>query len=251
MQANFSAALAVTLAFEGGWSDNPKDPGGATMKGITLATYRRFYSNASKTQLRNISAENVARIYRQDYWQAVNGDGLAAGVDLATFDAGVMSGPARAKIWLMASIGGPDHETVKRLCAKRLGFVQALKTWVTFGRGWATRIAGIEAKGVAWALAAAGSSAPTIKAKLGDEQASAKSQANKSTTGAGVTGSGTTAAGGDALLNPQHADQVAGWVLGGLLAAGVAVAAVLVVRAIVHRRRAAAYATEADAMGVI
>lgn len=247
MQSNFSAALKFTLAYEGGWSDNPKDPGGATMKGITLATYRRWFPNASKTQLRNISAENVAKIYRTDYWDTVNGNTLAAGVDLVTFDGSVNSGPARAKKWLMASIGGSDVETVKKFCAKRLGFMRSLAIWKTFGKGWLARVTAAEAKGVAWAAAAVTTSAGVKQALVGEATA-ATATAKKQTAGAGTAGTATTATGGDVLLNPQHADQIAGWVLGGLLAAGVVVAAVLVIRAIIHRERARAYAAEAEAV---
>jgi lysozyme family protein len=48
----------------------------------------------------------------------------------------------------IASIGGPDYDTVARICPKRLGFMQPLNIWKTFGRGWARRLADIEAKGV-------------------------------------------------------------------------------------------------------
>ncbi len=250
MRENFQASLKVTLAYEGGWSDHPKDPGGATMKGITLATYRRYFPSANKTQLRNISTENVAKIYRQDFWQAVNGDTLEAGVDLATFDAAVNSGPGRAKSWLRASVGGPAHQTVKQLCAKRLGFVQSLKIWSTFGRGWGARIAAIEAKGVAWALAHA-APATTVKAKLADEQQAATRIAKTARTSGGTAGAATAGGGGDVLVNPHHAEQLAGWVIGGLLVAGAIVAIVLISRSVIHRQRAAAYAAEADAMGVL
>lgn len=250
MRENFPASLKVTLAYEGGWSDHPKDPGGATMKGITLATYRRYFPSATKTQLRNISADNVAKIYRQDYWQAVNGDALAAGVDLATFDAAVNSGVGRGRSWLMSSLGGTADQTVKRLCAKRLGFVQSLKTWRTFGRGWSKRIAAIEAKGVAWALAATAPAA-VVKAKLADEQQAATKTAKTSQTSGGTAGAATVGGGGDVLVNPHHADQIAGWVIGGLLVAGLVVAVILISRSVIHRQRAAAYAAEADGLGVI
>ncbi len=247
MRDNFQNCLAVTLVYEGGWSDHPKDPGGATMKGITLATYRRYFPSATKTQLRNISAANVEKIYRQDYWNPVNGNTLALGVDLATFDASVNSGPSRAKKWLYASIGGTDVQTVKRICAKRLGFVQSLKTWVTFGKGWTNRITAIEAKGVAWALAAV-SSPKEVRTELAREKVAADNKANNQTAGAGTSGTATTAGGGDVIINPDHADQIAGWVLGGLLAAGALVTAYLIIRAIINKRRAAAYAAEAEAV---
>ena len=245
MLENFQNCLAVTLGYEGGWSDHPSDPGGATMKGITLATYRRFKPGATKTDLRNIPNGNVAKIYRTDYWDKVGGDRLAAGVDLATFDAGVNSGPGRARQWLMAAIGGPDHYTVKRVCAKRLGFMRSLAIWNTFGKGWSTRVAGIEAKGVAWALAQSTDPA-RARAQLTKEANAASATSKKQTAGASAAGTATTAGGSDALFNPDHVDQIAGWVLGGLLAAGALVAAVLIVRAIIHRQRAAAYAVEAE-----
>jgi lysozyme family protein len=245
MDANFSNCLAVTLGYEGGWSDHPSDPGGATMKGITLATYRRFKPGATKTDLRNISNETVAKIYRTDYWDKVGGDRLAAGVDLATFDAGVNSGPGRARQWLMAAIGGPDHDTVKRVCAKRLGFMRSLAIWNTFGNGWSRRVAGIEAKGVAWALAQSTDPA-RARAQLTKEANAASATSKKQTAGASAAGTATTAGGSDALFNPDHVDQIAGWVLGGLLAAGGVVAAILIIRAIIHRQRAAAYAAEAE-----
>jgi lysozyme family protein len=245
MLENFQNCLAVTLGYEGGWSDHPSDPGGATMKGITLATYRRFKPGATKTDLRNISNETVAKIYRTDYWDKVGGDRLAAGVDLATFDAGVNSGPGRARQWLMAAIGGPDHYTVKRVCAKRLGFMRSLAIWNTFGNGWSRRVAGIEAKGVAWALAQSTDPA-RARAQLTKEANAASATSRKQTAGASAAGTATTAGGSDALFNPDHVDQIAGWVLGGLLAAGGVVAAILIIRAIIHRQRAAAYAAEAE-----
>jgi lysozyme family protein len=245
MLENFQNCLAVTLGYEGGWSDHPSDPGGATMKGITLATYRRFKPGATKTDLRNISNETVAKIYRTDYWDKVGGDRLAAGVDLATFDAGVNSGPGRARQWLMAAIGGPDHDTVKRVCAKRLGFMRSLAIWNTFGNGWSRRVAGIEAKGVAWALAQSTDPA-RARAQLTKEANAASATSKKQTAGASAAGTATTAGGSDALFNPDHVDQIAGWVLGGLLAAGGVVAAILIIRAIIHRQRAAAYAAEAE-----
>jgi len=139
----------------------------------------------------------------------------------------------------------PDHETVKKLCAKRFGFMPALAIWNTFGRGWSRRVAEIEARGVAWALAKSTRPAQT-REQLAKEATATSSRSRTQTVGAGTAGTATTAGGGDALFNPQHADQIAGWVLGGLLAAGAVVATILIVRAIIHRQRASAYTAEAE-----
>lgn len=249
MLGNFQKCLAVTLVYEGGKANNPKDPGGKTNKGVTQATYDAWRKShgLAKRDVFQISDGDVSAIYSENYWRAVKGDGLAAGVDLATFDAAVNSGPSRALKWLMASVGGTDAETVKKLCAKRLGFMRSLAIWKTFGKGWSRRVADIEAKGVAWALERSASPAEARK-ELGKESTAATATAKKQTAGAGTAGTATTAGGGDVLLNPQHADQIAGWVLGGLLAAGALVAAILIIRAIIHKQRAAAYAAEAEAV---
>lgn len=249
MLGNFPACLTVTLEHEGGWADHPKDPGGATMKGVTLATFRRFYgAGATKAQLKAITREQLERIYRAGYWEPVKGDTLDAGVDLATFDYGVNSGPATARKQLLKVVGGTAAQTVRKLCARRLSIYQGLKHWKTFGKGWTRRIAAIEAKGVAWAIAAAGAVAPADD--LAAEADKAKKKAGQQTTGAG----GAAAGSGGAAVAPSDAtvdqfignDQVAAWILAGVVVAGVAIAAWLLWRAHVNRQRAAAYRAEAS-----
>ncbi len=63
---NFAIALAFTLGQEGGWSDDPNDPGGATNQGITLATFRDW-CGASQTvdDLRDMSHDTRDEIYRR------------------------------------------------------------------------------------------------------------------------------------------------------------------------------------------
>lgn len=66
--AEFTRALPFVLKHEGGWSDDPADPGGATMQGITLATAQR-HGIMTKDALRAIAPEVVAAIYESDYWR--------------------------------------------------------------------------------------------------------------------------------------------------------------------------------------
>lgn len=166
MKENFAACLAETLRHEGGWSDHPKDPGGATMKGVTLDTYRRWRPGATKAQLRAITDAEVAAIYRKGYWDAVNADDLPAGLDLVAFDGAVNSGPSRGAKWLQAGVGakqdgkvGPatiaaarayDTRTaVNRACDARLAFLKTLGTWPTFGKGWSRRVASVRSTALA------------------------------------------------------------------------------------------------------
>ena len=162
MKDNFAACLAHVLKYEGGWSDHPKDPGGATNYGITLRTYSAWLKRpASKAALLGIAHTEVAAIYRAEYWNAVRGDDLPPGLDLVAFDAAVNSGPSRAAKWLQTAVGtnadgkigpatiavagraGPD--AIKRACATRMQFLRSLETWPVFGKGWSARVAATEA----------------------------------------------------------------------------------------------------------
>ena len=163
MKANFEACLAEVLTWEGGWSDHPSDPGGATMKGITLATYRQWKPGASKAQLKAITDAEVRAIYKQGYWDVVQADDLPPGLDLVAFDAAVNSGPMRSAKWLQGALGvapdgkiGPQtlaaaqaadpHSVILAACSARLNFVRGLSTWPVFGKGWQRRIDGVRAK---------------------------------------------------------------------------------------------------------
>jgi lysozyme family protein len=173
MTDRFPHCLSVTLVHEGGWSDHPKDPGNATMKGVTLAVFRATRGNpqATKADLRAISQAEVEAIYRRLYWNVVRAGDLPAGIDLVTFDAAVNSGVGRGPTWTQRALGvtadgsvGPltieaarkadPVATVKRACALRMGFLRGLRIWTTFGRGWSRRVANIEARAIAMTMAA-------------------------------------------------------------------------------------------------
>jgi lysozyme family protein len=164
MDRNFARALALVLKSEGGWSDNPADPGGATMKGVTLANFRRYVkADASKADLRAISDAQVATVYRRFYWDAVAGAELPGGVDYAVFDFAVNSGPGRAAKYLQAAVGAaqdgkvgpatlsavgarPPGAVIDDLCDARLAFLRRLPTWPAFGKGWSDRVRSVRAQ---------------------------------------------------------------------------------------------------------
>lgn len=161
MKEKFGSALEHVLVHEGGWADHPKDPGGATMKGVTLATFRRHYgAKMTKKALRDISDKQLKKIYKAGYWTKCKCDQLPAGVDYAVFDAAVNSGPGRSAKWLQGAVGakqdggiGPNTlERVNQLnpiqmsddmCDRRLAFLQSRSTWPTFGGGWGRRVEGV------------------------------------------------------------------------------------------------------------
>jgi len=57
MKENFQNSLKKVFVHEGGWADYPEDPGGATMKGVTLLTFQRYFGQ-DKTRLSNFFSVN-------------------------------------------------------------------------------------------------------------------------------------------------------------------------------------------------
>lgn len=136
----FLRALAFVLKQEGGWADNPADPGGATMRGITFATYTRWRAGQglpppTKEELHAISDDDVQQIYFGDYWLACGAQQLAWPLSLAHFDATVNSGVAQAAQFLTYSQGN-----FAKYMGARVGWYTGIRDWDTFGRGWMNRI---------------------------------------------------------------------------------------------------------------
>jgi lysozyme family protein len=162
MKANFERALAYVLEHEGGYVNHPRDPGGATNKGVTQAVYdgyRKMRGRGAQS-VKFISEEEVRAIYKFQYWDRVQGDLLPTGVDYAVFDFAVNSGVGRASKYLQAVVGVAQDgiigartvaavvnplATINALCDRRMGFLRNLKTFLTFGRGWTRRVQGVRA----------------------------------------------------------------------------------------------------------
>lgn len=151
---NFDQAFVRLLGHEGGYSDNPADPGGETMWGVTQRVAR---ANGYQGPMINLPRDVAAAIYRRQYWDAVKSDMLPEAVRFDVFDAAVNSGTVQAVKWLQRAAGtnadgviGPmtlqaaartADGLVARFNGHRLQFMADLPAWTTFGRGWARRIA--------------------------------------------------------------------------------------------------------------
>jgi lysozyme family protein len=161
--ANFPTALQFTLSQEGGWSDDPNDPGGCTNQGITLATYRAALGqpNLTSDDLRAMTDEQRDRIYLMNYWNPIRGDDLPSGIDIMVFDFGVNAGPGTAAKMLQRVVGatqdgaiGPltlaavdansAHYVITALTGARLGYYLSLNK-PEFIDGWNARAEACEA----------------------------------------------------------------------------------------------------------
>lgn len=85
----FQAQIDATLAFEGGYSRNPRDPGGETNFGISKASYPHL-------DIANLTREQAIEIYRRDFWHAPGFAQLPPYIAGKIFDLGVNMGPRAA-----------------------------------------------------------------------------------------------------------------------------------------------------------
>ena len=157
MQSNFRLALQHVLSSEGGFVNHPSDPGGMTNLGVTARTWEDWVGHVPyEKEMRELTPDKVAPLYKRKYWDAIKGDDLPSGVDYCVFDCAVNSGPGRAAKMLQEVVGvKPDGgigpltlaavkamdpiELISKYADKRLQFWQSLSTFETFGKGWTRR----------------------------------------------------------------------------------------------------------------
>ena len=98
-QDRFQQAVEVVLKHEGGYVNDPTDPGGETNFGIS----RRSYPDLD---IRNLTREQAIEIYRQDFWERWGYDRIRdLAVATKVFDMAVNMGPKRAHTLLQQALG--------------------------------------------------------------------------------------------------------------------------------------------------
>ena len=161
----FDKCLEVILDAEGGYVNHPRDPGGITNRGITLRTYSEWTGKPMNTiterTMRGLKVEDVAPIYKEKYWNRVDGDRLPKGMDLSVFDMAVNAGPHRAVKLLQSMLpncyvdGVIGPITIKKVeeeysddpkglitdyAHQREVYYRSLSHFDAFGRGWLNRV---------------------------------------------------------------------------------------------------------------
>jgi len=155
MVSDFTTAIKRVLSHEGGYTNNPHDPGGETNWGITSRTAAKW---GYKGDMHFLSREEAAQIYEKEYWQACSCDLLPFSLAFQLFDAAVNSGPTQAIKWLQRSLGVDDDgvigpvtrsamkeapsgfRTGANFLLARGRFYTSLPTWSHFGKGWTNRL---------------------------------------------------------------------------------------------------------------
>lgn len=165
MRGNFTKSLGFVLKSEGGFSNDPRDPGGATNQGITQVVYDdwRRARGLPPRSVKLLDFPETKAIYKGRYWDTVKGDDLPSGVDYCVFDFAVNSGPVRAARYLQRAAGVADDgligpislgaisardakHLIDKICDGRLEYLESLPTFDHFGHGWINRVAAVRAQ---------------------------------------------------------------------------------------------------------
>ena len=162
MISNWDNAFKLMLKSEGGYVNNPADPGGMTNLGVTKATWENWVGRESdEAEMRGLTPEKVEPLYKKKYFDAVRGDELPAGLDYLMFDFAVNAGAGRAIKTLQTAVGvTPDGgfgsitmaavqavdpvELIERFSQAKEDFYRSLTTFSTFGKGWLNRVADVK-----------------------------------------------------------------------------------------------------------
>lgn len=153
--SNFDKAFDLLIGNEGGYVNNPKDPGGETNWGITRTV---AVDNGYTGSMKLMPKETAKGIYKKMYWDKLQCDQLPFVVAFQLFDAGVNHGNAQAVKFLQRALSVVDDgvigaktiaavskledlQIVMLFNAERIEFYAALKTFSTFGKGWVRRVA--------------------------------------------------------------------------------------------------------------
>lgn len=144
----FNTALHIVLKNEGGYVNDPSDPGGETYCGISRRAHPEAWVNGRPTD------DQISDIYKTDYWDAMRCDELPSGLAICVFDFGVNAGNRRAIKALQRVTGatidgviGPNtiaaananpNETTA-YTVERILYYGSLTLFNIYGRGWTKR----------------------------------------------------------------------------------------------------------------
>jgi lysozyme family protein len=147
----FATAFEVVIGHEGGYVNNPYDPGGETKYGVSKRAYPSY-------DIRNLTEAQARGIYYKDYWVPTRCEVMPLSLAIVVFDAAVNNGVGRAIKWLqeavgveadgiigeqtLAALGKAEVEpTIQLFHGSRIHYMASLQSWGTFGVGWSRRLA--------------------------------------------------------------------------------------------------------------
>jgi Glycosyl hydrolase 108 len=137
----FQKAIDFTLPSEGGYSNDPNDPGGETNFGISKRAHPTL-------DIKSLTREQAIAIYYNDYWLAAGCGAFPLALSVAYFDTAVNLGlthtRAIAHTYRAVAEGVPDLERTSLLLNGRQDYYNHLvalhPTLAKYSHGWANRV---------------------------------------------------------------------------------------------------------------
>jgi lysozyme family protein len=166
MISNWDKSFNMVIAHEGGFTNDQRDKGnhlpdgreGCTMWGCTQAVWEKYVGHeVTQDDMKALKKEDVKPVYKRDYWDAVRGDDLPAGVDYAVFDFAINAGPGASRKMVQKALGvtadgsiGPatmkaiqsadGRQLLNAFSYAKTAFYKSLNTFPTYGKGWLKRV---------------------------------------------------------------------------------------------------------------
>ena len=159
--ARYPATSEFTFQYEGGYVNDPDDPGGCTNMGITIHTLEAWRGEpVDCVDVANLTKLEAQLIYATNYWAPIWGNSLPVGVNTQVYDWGVNSGPSTSVKHLQKLVGtaqdgimGPNTlDMTKKYCEvastktlilelqeERQTYYESLANFPKYGNGWTSR----------------------------------------------------------------------------------------------------------------
>lgn len=168
----FQDALSVMLREEGGYSNNPEDPGGMTNLGVTARAWAQWIVRPVTEQvMRGLRQVDVGPFYKARYWDKAGCGSMPQALALVVFDFAVNAGPATAVKVLQSIVGAPKDgqfgpatrramqayvtsiglgKLITRYGEARRDYYREADGFLRFGKGWVARVDRIEKEALSW-----------------------------------------------------------------------------------------------------
>jgi lysozyme family protein len=161
MISNWDQSFEYLLQSEGGFVNDPNDPGGMTNLGVTKAAWEMYVQRqATIDEMKTLTPDDVEPFYKRLFWDKVWGDKQFTGVDYLLFDCAVNTGVAQCVLFLQRAVGAqPDgqlgpltyaatithdpKDLIEQLSQQKINFYKGLNN-PKYEKGWLARVAHVK-----------------------------------------------------------------------------------------------------------
>lgn len=130
----FERAFELVIGSEGGYVNDPNDPGGETKYGVSKRAY-------PSVDIKNLSLDGAKDIYWRDYWAKLSLDKLPWSIAYPAFDTAVNLGVYATSGMLKSALATKNPP--RYLLSLRLKHYRRLSTFPIYGDGWMDRVVGV------------------------------------------------------------------------------------------------------------